>query len=227
MYRTLMKWGAGLCVVVVAGLYAYQSGSSLAESEVRRLKGDIVALTDKVKALEEQTVEQRLAIETERARAQQWQERYQRDVSTGTTKELFELVRSRLDAGVAAERLSFVVGAARNERDCDALSVTKRFLVQTPLYAGANDSVSFANELITVTAIGESALNADGNPEAWFDPAQSVTLQATVIGGESSETVGKLPLHHSVVVGDTEYRFSAVAGNTGFVRISADKCSYP
>ena len=54
-----------------------------------------------------------------------------------------------------------------------------------------------------------------------------MTLRFTVLGGASSQAAGALPLHHSVVVGDTEYRFSAAAGDGGFVNVTGQGCRFP
>jgi hypothetical protein len=41
------------------------------------------------------------------------------------------------------------------------------------------------------------------------------------------EIEGKLPLHHSLQVGDSEYRFTATAGDRGFMNVTADRCNFP
>ena len=67
-------------------------------------------------------------------------------------------------------------------------------------------------------------------PEAWFDPAKPVTVFFTRLGGETTSTVGVLPLHHAVVVGDLEYRFSVVAGSiisTCASAVATGLCSTP
>lgn len=105
--------------------------------------------------------------------------------------------------------------------------MVKRFIVRTPLHSGANDSVDFGGGAVTVTAKGNSAADANGNPEAWFDPAAPVTLRATLIDGSASEATGMLPLNHAVVAGDREHRFAVTAGATGFVNVAGETCAYP
>ena len=51
--------------------------------------------------------------------------------------------------------LDLLIQAAEEKRDCEEVE-TKRFLVRTPLYDGANTSVSFAGEAVSVTGTGES-----------------------------------------------------------------------
>jgi len=148
-------------------------------------------------------------------------------VPTGRVATLLNNLREKLDAGVDQDRLAFLIASAANPRTCDEQPVTKRFLVRTPLYQGANDSVSFADGAIVVTAEGVAATDAQGRVEAWFDPAKPVTLHLTRIGGDTVDKTGMLPLHVSLVAGQSEYRFAAVEGPQGFVQISGDRCDYP
>lgn len=105
--------------------------------------------------------------------------------------------------------------------------MTRRFILQTPTTSGANDSVGFAEGFLTVTGTGMSKLTADGNPEAWFDPAQPVTIFFTHLGGEWTDVTGILPLHHSVVVNQTIQRFTIIASERSFVNVTALVCAYP
>jgi cell division protein FtsB len=216
-----------LALVIAAFVFAYEIGSDLARSDATRLEQEMARLSEEIGALQQENADLREALTGAEIERERWRQRYADDVPSGVEKELLDLVQKRLAAGVAPDRLAFVIGAARNARSCDDAPVTKRFVVQTPLTEGANDSVRFADGTITVTGQGETASDALGNPEAWFDPAAPVTLRFTRLGGESSEASGKLPLHHSVVVGGGEYRFTITAGALSFVQVTGDKCRYP
>lgn len=224
---TLAKWALALCLIGVAGVSAYESGSRLAEREVDRLEQEIASLDETVADLRRQNAEWQRNAETQRAEAAAWRERYDRDVPAGEIKELFDQVRAKLDAGVDPARLAFVIGAASNKRDCDEEPQSKRFILRTPLYEGTQHTVSFGDGEITVTGEGVSARDSAGNPEAWFDPAEPVTVRLVHIGGETQEVSGILPLNPSLVVGDTEYRFTIVTGGRGFVEVAMVRCSYP
>lgn len=223
----VLKWTVTLALLVAAGIYAYNTGSTLARQEVIRLAEEIDSLKTTIDDMARQNAQLAAEVEQARLREQQWQSRYKAEVPTGEPRELLSLIERRLADGVAPDRLAFVIGAAKSERVCDEAPETKRFVVPTPIYRGPSDSVSFADGAITVTALGESALNDGGNPEAWYDPAQPISLRFTQLGGESSEVVGALPLHHSVVMGDNEYRFTIVAGQRSFVNVTGDRCDYP
>ncbi|MBU2091946.1 MAG: hypothetical protein KKB63_15410, partial [Alphaproteobacteria bacterium] len=159
-------------------------------------------------------------------RIAEWQTRYEREVPRQELRPLMGLIEQRLKDGVTLDRLSFVVGQASSVRDCQGAE-TKRFLVRTPLASSANSYVTFANNTLTVSALGETALNAEGRPEAWFDPEKPMTVTVTKIGGEEKVATGPLPLTQSVVVGSVEHRFSVIAGPRGFVQVTADRCRYP
>lgn len=216
-----------LGMLFAAGLFAYETGSMLAQQPVRNLEQQVAQLNESLTALRTRNTELSAAAQEAQARQMDWQQRYGQDVPTGQSKELFNLLRDRMAAGVETRRLAFVIKATSNERSCENGAVTRRFLVQTPLYKGANDSVSFGKQTITVTAQGPNAVNAEGNAEGWYDPAQSITVRFTEIGGKTSEATGKLPLHHSVVVGQSEYRFTVVPGARGFIKVSSERCQFP
>lgn len=215
-------------MLLVLGVASYWTGSKLAVSEVTRLERKVEELEKNVTELSERNA----ALQTETAAARksqaEWQARYEAEVPTGKSKELLALIEGQISKGADPERVAFLVGTAANERSCESGLQTKRFLLRTSLYAGANDSVSFANNAIIVTGEGELSTNAEGKPEAWFDPAQPVKLYFVQPGGKRSEASGVLPLHHSVVRGDSEYRFTVLASESqGFISVTAERCAFP
>ncbi len=222
------RWGLVLGGLLALGAVSYKSGSELARRDVGRLERDVASLTQQIGALQAQNA--KLAGDNGAAilREQDLLRRYEAEVPKGPARELMGLVTERLENGVSPERIRLMLEAAGQKRSCDGKPATKRFLVRTPIYSGANDSVAFANGAITVTARGESALSERGAPEAWFDPARPVSLVFAALGGERIEASGLLPLHRSVVLNGDEYRFSATAAETrGFVTVTADRCALP
>jgi hypothetical protein len=225
---TLLKF------LLIAGLLggslalAYEMGGQIAGAELEALRAEVAAGQEEQEAFE--TARSRLQAEVARAQQAeaQWRERYQQDVPQGEVADILALVRARLDQGVPAERIRFVVEAVRQERDCANQPETKRFIVRTPIYSGGADSIGFADSSITVTASGEPALDEQGRPNAWFDPAKPLQVTVTPIGGESKQVAGELPLHFSLVRGDTEHLFTAVASERrGFLEVTGDRCAYP
>ena len=215
-----ISWSTVLGLALGIGYIAYDQGTALARRDVVRLEETLVTVKTENSGLKAE-LEAALALE------QALEEQYGRSVSPKQAKALVDLVRERLAAGISADRLAFVIGAAKNEERCDDNPATKRFIVQTDFAVGANDTVSFADNRIVVTASGLPVLNAEGKPEAWFDTAQAVKIKFAVAGGDASEAEGVLPLHPSVVMGDSEYRFNLVAGARGFVNATGRRCDYP
>lgn len=216
-----------LALLLTAGLFAYETGQIASRMPVSRLEKQVASLNRDLEALQQENATLLADAEAARQRESEWQERYQAEVPTGQGKALYELIRDRMASGVESRRLAFVIEATGNLRSCDKDPVTKRFLVQTPLYQGANDAVTFGGETITVTASGDNATDPQGKAEAWFDPAKPITVRFAEIGGRTTEATGKLPLHHALVAGGSEYRFTVLPGPQGFVKVSGERCAFP
>lgn len=227
--RLGLRWFLALLLIGLSGFYGYRAGTRLAEIEIERLKGELAILTVRTAALAQREAAHRQAFETARARADQAESAYERDVPAGQRKLLYEAVTAKLDDGLSAERLHFVIGAAGKSRDCDPALASKRFIVTTPLQRlGHNNAVSFHNGAIVVTAVGAPATDDRGNPEAWFDPTQEVKVRVEALSGEVEEEAGLLPLQLSLVVGNNEHRLGVRAAPTrGFVQTTLQRCRYP
>jgi outer membrane murein-binding lipoprotein Lpp len=226
-----IKWTVLFVLFVALGILAYRSGLALAEQEVRQLSSEIGRLSQDVAALQGQRDGLQTELNAARLREQEWQQRYARDVPTGEAKRIFGLVQDRLAAGVASDRIAFVVRTVDNRDTCDGRPTTKRFIL--PLARGGadedgNDSISWANGVIQITGTGQAATDGRGGPYGWYDPAKPVTIRFAQLGGRGVSAVeGKLPLHHSVVRGNSEWRFTIATGSRGFVTVTGDRCTYP
>lgn len=137
---------------------------------------------------------------------------------------LMPAIEKKLAEGADPNRLAAVLAAIDRPRDCEAPE-TKRFLVKTAMTGdGPNTSVGFANGQVTVSGSGATARNVEGKVEAWFEPAEPITVRFTQIGGRAIEAAGKLPLHHTLSLGQNEHRFSVVASARGFVQVTSERC---
>lgn len=226
---TILKWLLLLCGVLAAGVISYVEGSALARREVTNLRAEVRRLTGLLSEQSNQNKKLQKETRTARAGEAEWRQRYEKDVPTGKTKDLMARIQTQLANKVPAGRIAFMIGAAGIKGSCDGQPVSKRFLVRTPLFAGANDAVNFADRTITVSAGGLAATDSLGNPEEWYDPAQEVTVWFVELGGKrTSKVTGKLPLYHSVVRNDAEYRFTVVKGERrGFMHVTGDRCPLP
>ncbi len=227
MILVLLRWLFVFAVAVAAGYYAWDFGTELARKEVRVLETQLAQAGAETAQLSTDITGLEAALREERGLVAQWRDRYQAEVPAAEDMALLRALQERIGKGVSRERLSEVIGLAQERDSCEPLPETRRFVVQNPVYSGANDTVSFANSAIIVTAIGDSVVNAGGRPEGWFDPAKPVTVFFTRPGGETTSTAGVLPLHHAVVVNDREFRFSIVAGARSFAEVTGHSCVYP
>lgn len=227
MFLVLLRWLLVAAVAAAAGYYAYDFGAELALEDVRVMETQLAQAGAENARLRTDIIGHEAALREERGLVAQWRDRYQAEVPSPEDMELLAAIQERVAKGVSRRRLAEVISLAQERDICEPLPETRRFVVQNPVYAGANDTVSFADNAIIVTATGESQVNAGGRPEAWYDPAQPVTVFFTRPGGEITSTVGILPLHHAVVVGDLEYRFSIVAGSRSFAEVTGQSCVYP
>jgi hypothetical protein len=226
--RSVIRWLLGIGFIVAAGAAAYQTGSSLAEREVAELTQTVIRLDERVQELERENTGLQAGLILNERYLKDAKLAYERDVPGGEVAALMDRIQEKLAAGVDRDRLAFLIDSAAKSRKCDGKPATKRFVVRTPISRSANDSVSFARNAITITALGESARNPEGKIEAWFDPAQAVTLRLVQLGGKTTIRKGKLPLHTSVIIKNKEYIYSVVEGTQrGFVEITGDRCDYP
>ena len=217
-----------LFVLFVLGVsvFAYQMGVEQVKDRDASLREEVGQLSRQKGELELFVTQLQEATHTAEARVAELEQRLQNEVPQGDLARLDQLSGERLTAGVSADRLAFVIGAAQNKRNCQTPE-TKRLQPSTQFYKSPNRSVSFASGTITVVGEGMSVRDASGNAEGWFDPAQAVTLHLTPQGGKEQVITGVLPLHQSVVVDNTEFRFTAVAGSRSFIEVTADRCGYP
>lgn len=214
--------------LLALGWSAYQTGRELAKLEVKVLDEQVRNLTAEL----DQSRQRVATLEVENRRlalqGEQWQKRYDAEVPTGQDKELLALLQRQIADEVPVDRLRLMIDAAGLKLTCDDEPATKRFIVRTALYQGSDDTVNFGNGVVTVTAEGENATDPAGKVEAWFDPAKEVTVTFTELGGRKTTASGRLPLHHSMIVGEHEFRFAVKTGERrGFVEVTADRCAIP
>lgn len=225
--RVLFKWLLIVLLIGGAGFFAYASGGDLAKRHIQRLEKNIARQNKELAVMAEQQRDLRVELADREKEVEGWRVRYARDVPQGALKTVIESAQERLNEGIAPERLLFLIGSASQAQTCAPSPESKRFFVSTPLFGGANDSVSFADGGLLITASGQSVLNAEGKPESWFDPAHPIKAVFTLPGGKAEFVEGKLPLHKSILISGNEYRFSLVSSGRGFVRIAGVRCDYP
>ncbi len=221
------KFVSYLLLLGAAGAYGYFEGQSeadrqvaLADEQRRVLLKENDNLTEKTRAAMDK---QSAAL----AEARAWRDKYEKEIPTGEPLEILNLARTRLDEGLDPVRIKNLIALAQNTENCSPKPITKRFIVNTPIYQQPGNSISLADGSVTVSGLGTSTLNADGKPEAWYDPAQPVAITFTKIGGKTEKVEGVLPISKSLVFGADEFRFTVQQGNQSFAVISVTRCDFP
>jgi FtsZ-binding cell division protein ZapB len=226
VWTGFIKFFLFVIFVLGVGLFSYQMGVEQVKEHDFVLREEVSQLSRQKGELELLASQLQDAARSADARALDLETRLNREVPKGELARLSQMVAERLTSGVSGERLAFVISQAQNRRNCQPAE-TKRLQASTPIYKSPNRSVSFAGGTITVVGEGQSVRDAQGNSEGWFDPGQPVTLHVTPQGGKESSATGLLPLHHSLVIDNVEYRFTAVAGSRSFLEVTTDRCTYP
>lgn len=219
---TLVLFGALAGAVYYVYSVGERDGRAAAGAALERL----AALEAENRRLAEATAAADGARDRAEAALSETQARYTEDVPAGSRKILLEKITERLDAGVTVERLTAVIAASENERACEP-ALTRRLMIRTPQNQGPATTTTFADNQVMITGDGIPARDAANSPEAWFDAEKPVTLHFTLLGGRTSEAQGRLPLQHSIVSGDYEYRFAVQSAARGFVAVTGDRCRYP
>ncbi|MEO3431810.1 hypothetical protein [Inquilinus sp. CAU 1745] len=226
VWGAIIRIGFYVVTIGVASVFAYQIGVEQSKNREEQLAARVSALESARQTLEQNAIRLEAAAQTAQIQYRDLLTRFEQEVPRGDLRVLSQLVATRLQEGVAPERLAFFINAADQVRDC-APADTKRFILPTPIYQGPNTAVGFADGRITVSGMGANATGEDGAPLGWFDPTQDVKITFTLVGGEQSEVSGAMPLYHSVVLGDREFRFTITQGERSFVEVTADNCALP
>ena len=226
--RSSERMTAFMVVVAVLGLAFVTGiwfGKQNAGQQERSLKKQLKVLQGEHQELQDTLTEARAEAQTAQARYEQLQETYKEVLPEGPMQELAALVKQQLDEGRSAERLKFLIRSARPPRGCTEPE-TKRFVVSTPSYDGPQSRIGIADGALQITASGQSARNSAGKPEAWYDPSKKVKVQFK--GPEGGKTKsGIMPLRHSMIVNNREYRITIDSGARSFAKVTFDSCDYP
>ncbi len=190
------------------------------------LQSQVKSLTAEKTALENAMTELKAEALTATTRFEELQKIYKETIPEGPMQELVTLVHKQLEEGMDPQRLAFLVRSARPPRNCTDPEVL-RIVLATPAYKGPESKASIGEGAVVIHGSGESARNAAGAPEAWFDPGKPVEVQFVSQDGRAEEKKGVMPIHHSLVAGSKEYRFTVTEGAKSFAKITYNSCDYP
>ncbi|MEZ5826090.1 MAG: hypothetical protein R3C97_15565 [Geminicoccaceae bacterium] len=228
LFFGLLKVSIAVGLLAFTAFSAFEVGASKTRTQKERLENELVDFRERDRERVREDAAAKDEVERLRQALAQVESDYAANVPTGEKKQLLDLVGTRLETGVPAERLAFVIREAAAQRQCAPDIEAKRLQARTPIVGNAANTVGFADNLVTVSGEGASARDEAGRPEAWFDPGQPVTLRFQTIGGESVVVEEVLPVTHAMVINGDEYLFQATpAERRGFVEIAVQVCEFP
>lgn len=222
LYKTLAVmacFGATLAV-------GYVGGQKKQEQEVRTLREQAEQAIQNRTTAEAESSKTHSSYQTLKIQFDQLTEQYKRDVPHGDLGLLTSLVKEQIEKGLAVERMAQIIRSAQPPQNCTQ-AINKRLIASTPNYKGPESVVTFADGMITARGSGESSINSKKEKEAWFDPGKPVKIVFTTIGGKEEIKEGLLPLHHTIIYKNKEYRFTVSEGPRSFIAIASDSCDYP
>jgi hypothetical protein len=216
----------------------------------------MVGLREQAMELEEQQRETqalRLVLERERqARAEvaaardaalidaaALRQRIQNEVPVGAAKQMLDLARERLAAGVRPERVGSAIQRAENARNCEP-AAARRLTVRSPLPPPPPPTPGVRTppqppipqpttigEQLTLLIEGQAGRDAAGQPLPTFDPGEAVQMRLVAAGVKLPDIEGKLPLTHVLFTGSWEYRLALSAAPRGQVTLVIERCPFP
>ncbi|HBR69930.1 MAG TPA: hypothetical protein DEA55_11200 [Rhodospirillaceae bacterium] len=206
--------------------FGFWIGHLYNQQKVVTLQAERDLLMQQRDAVQEDITRIRAEAQTANAMLAQARQNYEETIPAGPMRDIMALVKKQLEEGMDPQRLMMAVQSARPPRNCTEIE-TRRFMVSTPAYEGPDSKITVAEGKISISGKGFSAKNDKGEVEAWYDPLRAVNLVFSVEGSAAQKIDGVMPLHHSVVVEDKEYRFTVSQGAQSFAKVTFDSCDYP
>lgn len=212
-FWTLFKFIFFLITVIGCSYFAFDTGQKIA---LQNIVYDENKFAKQTEGLEKMRIE---LGNTEAAL-----NKIQKLLPNAEIQNLLRVINQKAADGIPPERMATLIAGISGDVKCDELPLSKRFVITTPVSQQIDSAVSFYRGLITITGKGSPTLNENGNPEAWFDPTKQITASFTLPGGETQKATGTLPLYHSVIVKEKEYRFAIISGRRSFADITVRSC---
>ena len=218
---------ASIMVIAAVATTSFWLGRQHAAFQINSLKSETEEARTQMNSLQDELTKLRAETQTANSRFTQLQQQYQQELpESGPIRDLVNLVTKQISEGMSPERLAFVIRSTRPPRNCSD-PASKRFMVKTPAYTGPDSAATFGEGAVTISGIGASTRNQKGEPQAWFDASQEVTVTFKTTEGLSEKKTAVLPLQYSLIASGREYRFTLSEGEKSFVKVTYDSCDYP
>jgi cell division protein FtsB len=190
------------------------------------LNQDKKTIEQQYQTLQDEITQVRAEAQTANVRLEQLKASHKDMLASGPLQDLMLLLKKQIDGGVDPKRIEAVILSARPPKNCSEPK-SRRLLIVTPSYKGPESRISMEAGLIALWGEGTSAKTQGDESETWFDPSKPVKILFHPKGGAVTHKEGTLPLYHTLVIGEKEYRFTVAADAKSFVKITYDYCDYP
>ncbi|MBL4802428.1 MAG: hypothetical protein JKY45_11085 [Emcibacter sp.] len=212
-FWTLIKGILSITILVGCSYFAFDTGQkiSLRNMEFNQNK------------LDQQTIDLN-AMRLELGNTEAELSKMQKLLPNMEIQDLLLVINQKAADGILPHRMASLINGLSKDEKCADQSFSKRVVISTPVSQQAVSSVSFYRGLITISGKGSPTLNENGNPEAWYDSSKQITAKFTLPGGETQSATGPLPLYHSVILKDKEYRFTIISSKRSFADITVRRC---
>ncbi len=190
------------------------------------LRQEKKALESQYAEVQNEITQLRAEAQTANVRLEQLKVSYNEVLPDGPMQDIVNRIREQIESGVDPKRIVSVILSARPPQNCDEAN-SKRLLIVTPNYEGPESKISLENGVISIWGEGKSSKDGKNNEQAWYDSAKPVKIFFQPRDGVVTHKEGVLPLYHSLVIKDREYRFTISADAKSFSKITFDSCDYP
>jgi len=231
-HRQKMRNRLLLQMVMVGAIFGtayacYQFGAKQEAARIGQKAIELENVVEERDGLRQQVVDLQAKRLEDAKKIEAAEAKFRTEIPNDNVRALLNTIREKLAAGVSVERLTNILASASNPRNCRDRD-TKRFILSTAISQGTQNWAGFGNGAVTVSGEGQSAISPEKKPEAWYDPAKPVKMKFTLIGGKVTVAEGILPLQHSIIDDNIEYRFTINPNNTrGLIEVSSSVCDYP
>jgi hypothetical protein len=223
VFLFVLKLLSVAAVFAVTAYYAYEVGFRVARGEAEASTENLRKAEEQIKVERDSAAADRSALADAQRELADLKTRYDQVKPSDELRQLLDLMRSKMAAGVTQRRLALVIRSAEMPHDCRVLP-SRRLLVRTPQTRGMPPGLQIkVDDLITVSANGAAG---NGGREAWFDPAAAVSVHITPDGSQNADVNGALPLEYSLMARDGEYHLSvSAASSRGWIEVAAERCA--
>lgn len=216
---------AYVAVILISGLIGFWLGKQYAGEQLIMASSKVEVLEKAVSEQREKIMELGAVAETSTLQFQRLQSRVDETAPEGEALILLKLIEEQIEKGMQPKRIEQLIKSGRPPTDCKEPK-TRRFVVETKLYKGPKSTVNIEDGLIEIGGKGLPAKSKEGKEEVWYDAARNVEI--SFLAEEKTTTKrGVMPLYHTLIVADREYRFTIEPGAQSFIKVIYDSCAYP